>query len=331
MPLNGDEYILDITTELIKSHRQYFLIFCRSIWHYPLRLDNKLYIEVIFNQIAPDYLEGLLLVLGGSSSGAGRKTRSSSSSSVSSTSTGAPSAASGALAPLRLKSRIVREIAKLAALLQRATGSEREPRQDELRYLLPKPIIAAMRRNPNAIDVLEDDHLYNASTTTTTNTTTAIGKHNWLELVQKHWHETSAFDTLDAKAQFLDIVRHWHLFGSSFFAVKLIQRDLIQPIDYILALNKFGVQMLDHKSHETVHSYAFNEVVSTRKVRSEDGALFLDLKCGSLIKRTIVRIQTDQAHEINRLIKQYIEIDLRRHQSNGQQQQVPSSCNDGPS
>jgi len=29
------------------------------------RLDNRLYIEVVFNQIAPDYLEGLLLVMPG--------------------------------------------------------------------------------------------------------------------------------------------------------------------------------------------------------------------------------------------------------------------------
>lgn len=29
------------------------------------RLDNQLYIEVIFNQVAPDYLEGLLLVTEG--------------------------------------------------------------------------------------------------------------------------------------------------------------------------------------------------------------------------------------------------------------------------
>jgi myosin XV len=31
----------------------------------PFRLDNQLYIEVIFNQVAPDYLEGLLLVTEG--------------------------------------------------------------------------------------------------------------------------------------------------------------------------------------------------------------------------------------------------------------------------
>lgn len=37
----------------------------RSVWYYPLRLDAPLYIEVVFNQITPDYLEGLLLVLSG--------------------------------------------------------------------------------------------------------------------------------------------------------------------------------------------------------------------------------------------------------------------------
>ena len=59
------QYILDETTHLQKEGAIYYLIFCRSVWHYPLRLDNRLYIEVVFNQIAPDYLEGLLLVMPG--------------------------------------------------------------------------------------------------------------------------------------------------------------------------------------------------------------------------------------------------------------------------
>lgn len=41
----------------------FYLIFCRSVWYFPLRLDCHLYVQVLFNQIAPDYLEGLLLVL----------------------------------------------------------------------------------------------------------------------------------------------------------------------------------------------------------------------------------------------------------------------------
>jgi myosin-15 len=65
MPLAREEYILDVTTELQKNQQVYYLIFCRSVWHYPMRLDNALYIEIVFNQIAPDYLEGLLLVMPG--------------------------------------------------------------------------------------------------------------------------------------------------------------------------------------------------------------------------------------------------------------------------
>ena len=65
MPLAREEYILDVTTELQKNQQVFYLIFCRSVWHFPLRLDSQLYIEVVFNQIAPDYLEGLLLVMPG--------------------------------------------------------------------------------------------------------------------------------------------------------------------------------------------------------------------------------------------------------------------------
>ena len=35
------------------------------MYYYPLRLDSALYIEVVFNQIAPDYLIGFLLVTPG--------------------------------------------------------------------------------------------------------------------------------------------------------------------------------------------------------------------------------------------------------------------------
>lgn len=86
MPLAREEYILDVTTELQKNQQVrgfhggnlrfcsllkltnnlfqvFYLIFCRSVWYFPLRLDCHLYVQVLFNQIAPDYLEGLLLVL----------------------------------------------------------------------------------------------------------------------------------------------------------------------------------------------------------------------------------------------------------------------------
>lgn len=313
MPLNRDDYILDVTTELIKNHQQYFLIFCRSVWIYPLRLDSKLYIEVIFNQIAPDYIEGLLLILSDSLES---KRNSSGSESRSSRSSGKPSLA---LEPLMLKKRVVKEIARIAALLHRASGTDHMPQPDEIKYLLPRPIISAIKQQSNNSnnnnnnntnitihDDIDDDteHSY------------LIGSsQNWIGLIQSNWSEMSSFDIIDAKAQFLDILRHWPLFGSSFFACKLIQRDLIHPMEFILALNKLGIQMLDMETHQVVHRYTFNEIISTRKVRSEDGALFLDLKCGNLMKRTIIRIQTDQAHEIGRLIRKYIDIEFIQTQT----------------
>jgi len=65
MPWQKEEYILDVTTELQKNQQVFYLIFCRSVWYFPMRLDSNLYIEVVFNQIAPDYLEGLLLTMPG--------------------------------------------------------------------------------------------------------------------------------------------------------------------------------------------------------------------------------------------------------------------------
>ena len=84
------------------------------------------------------------------------------------------------------------------------------------------------------------------------------------------------------------------------------------------------------KIKETIWKYLFVEIISTRKVRAEDGTLYLDMKCGNLMVQKITRIQTDQvnhfvlkllyitkftfdlfffqAHEISRLIRQYIEI-----------------------
>lgn len=40
--------------------------------------------------------------------------------------------------------------------------------------------------------------------------------------------------------------------------------------------------------------YAFTDIISTRKVRAEDGRLFLDMKCGDLMHQKVTRIQTDQ-------------------------------------
>jgi len=54
--------------------------------------------------------------------------------------------------------------------------------------------------------------------------------------------------------------------------------------------------------------YPYSEVISTHNVKSDDGIRFLDMKCGNRMQQRVIKIQTDQAHDISRLICQYITI-----------------------
>jgi myosin-15 len=243
-----DQYILDVTTDLVKQGAVFYLIFCRSVWHYPLRLDNKLYIEVVFNQIAPDYLEGLLLVMPGE----------------------------------QIDQDTVYQVAKVAALLHKAADMDHKPTLKETKYLLPKPALSARDIKPP----------------------------QWVNMVQSSWAEVEELSSSGAKAKALEILSQWQLFGSCFFSVRR-ENDPGEESEHILALNKHGVHFLDLITHETIIHYPFTEVISTRKMETEDGALFLDMKCGNLMQQRITRIQTDQAVEIARLIKQYITIDQK--------------------
>jgi myosin XV len=61
-PLNRCEYIFDVITELTKLNNEFYLIFKRILWYFPLRLESDPYIDMMYNQILPDYVEGLVVV-----------------------------------------------------------------------------------------------------------------------------------------------------------------------------------------------------------------------------------------------------------------------------
>ena len=64
-PLNRCEYIFDVITELTKLNNEFYLIFKRILWYFPLKLEFDGYIDMVFNQILPDYVEGLVVVTNG--------------------------------------------------------------------------------------------------------------------------------------------------------------------------------------------------------------------------------------------------------------------------
>lgn len=64
---------------------------------------------------------------------------------------------------------------------------------------------------------------------------------------------------------------------------------------------------LSHFQTNTIH------ILLLIQVRSEDGALFLDMKVGNLLQQRVTRVQTEQAHEISRLVRQYITMAQSQH------------------
>lgn len=60
-PLNRGEYIFDVITELTKLNNEFYLIFKRILWYFPLHFDADSFIDMMYNQILPDYVEGLVI------------------------------------------------------------------------------------------------------------------------------------------------------------------------------------------------------------------------------------------------------------------------------
>ncbi|VVC86544.1 unnamed protein product [Leptidea sinapis] len=120
---------------------------------------------------------------------------------------------------------VLRDAATVAALLHRAAGLPEPPHPRDLKFLLPKPLLALREPRPN----------------------------KWASWVAAEWPNARTLSPQAAKSKVL-------------------------------------------------------------QVRSEDGTLFLDVKCGSLLQQRVSRLQAEQAHEIARLIRQYIALQReRRH------------------
>jgi len=103
---------------------------------------------VIFNQVAPDYLEGLLLI---------------------------PSEG-------KLTEETVEQISRIAALLHRAADMELMPTKDEVKYLLPKPVLPMKEIRPP----------------------------QWVEMVQNNWNDMTALTTTELKLNVLTFFKSGH-------------------------------------------------------------------------------------------------------------------------
>jgi len=127
----------------------------------------------------------------------------------------------------------------------------------------------------------------------------------WVHMVQDHFKLIKHFTTINARTKFLELISAWAYFGSSFFYIKHCSHTSING-ECILAINKHGIHFLAADKRDTLLGYSYNEIISTRHLRTDSGRMFVDLKCGNLMVQRVTRLETPRGKEISNLIGQYI-------------------------
>lgn len=64
-PEHPTAYLLDVIKDTLSRTKDFYLLVQRAGWFYPLHLDsgNQTYVNMMYQQLRPDFLDGNMLVL----------------------------------------------------------------------------------------------------------------------------------------------------------------------------------------------------------------------------------------------------------------------------
>ena len=121
-----------------------------------------------------------------------------------------------------------------------------------------------------------------------------------------------ALPPVDAMRETLVAWSKFKLFGSRFFPLEEVSdRRIDGPC--LMAINKNGIMFLQPKTRDTMLSYSFSEVVSTRRLgakaersNAKSGKHYVDLKFGNLMVQRVTRCTTRQGSEITNVISAFL-------------------------
>eukprot|EP01147_Barroeca_monosierra_P001592 gene1592-4733_t len=142
----------------------------------------------------------------------------------------------------------------------------------------------------------------------------ALTAEEWSEELTSAHNDYNGTLPHDAETMFLKIAEeNFELFGSRFFDLERVSDRRIQG-PARLAINRHGIRFLQTDNNETILSYNFNEIVSTRKLGSKESKKhFLDFKLGNLMVQRVTRCETRQGIEIQSIISTYIGLSVDQH------------------
>ncbi|XP_065659386.1 unconventional myosin-XV isoform X6 [Hydra vulgaris] len=167
------------------------------------------------------------------------------------------------------------EIALLAALQHRISNKHNSPTEEDILSLIP-PLISNL-----------------------------LTSMQWLHIVDDHFRLIKHFTVSNARTKYLELISAWVYFGSSFFYIQNCEHPAVDG-DGILAINKNGVHILSRYTRDTLLSFSYSEIISTRHLRTDSGRLFVDLKTGNLMVQRVTRLETPRGKEISNMIARYV-------------------------
>jgi len=120
------------------------------------------------------------------------------------------------------------------------------------------------------------------------------------ESIIKIYQKLKGYSSTEAKLNYLDYVKSWKIYGSSYFFVEP-QNSRDFPSDVVLAVNAKGVLVVDPETKDFLAEYPYSEVVTW----GHSAQTFV-LVVGNLIRQTKLYFRSDQGVEMNSLVHAYV-------------------------
>ena len=117
----------------------------------------------------------------------------------------------------------------------------------------------------------------------------------------KLYSKLSGYSAKEARLSYLDYVKSWKIYGSSYFRAEPKQNREF-PHEVILAINAKGILIVDPQTREFLQEYPYSQVVTWGHRRTHTSS-----SASGAVKQTKVYFKTDRGKEMNVMVRSYVE------------------------
>jgi myosin-7 len=127
---------------------------------------------------------------------------------------------------------------------------------------------------------------------------------DWKREIVRLYNQDLHTSDRDAKISFLQLIYKWPTFGSAFFEVKQ-STEPNYPETLLIAINKYGVNLIDPSSKEILVTHPF-----TRISNWSSGNDYFHMTIGNLVRGSKLLCQTSLGYKMDDLLTSYISLML---------------------